>query len=122
MQNVLNWFEIPATDFDRAVTFYKAILCVEMQESEMYGTKMGMFPMDGQNVSGAVVKGDGYTPSKDGALIYLNGGDDLQVIVDRIENNQGVVVVPKTMISEEMGYFAIFIDTEGNKIGIHSPN
>ncbi len=122
MENLISWFEIPATDFNRAVTFYKALLGHPVEEIEMMGTKMGMFPMDGQNVSGAIVEGEDVVPSSNGVLVYLNGGDDLQNILDRVEPNAGSVLVPKTQISEEMGYFALFLDTEGNKIGIHSNN
>lgn len=120
MENLINWFEIPATDFNRAVSFYKAILGVEIQETEMFGTKMGFFPTDGKNVSGAIVKGADYKPSMDGVLAYLNGGKDLQTVLDKIENNNGKIIVPKTQISPEMGYFGMFIDTEGNKIAVHS--
>jgi uncharacterized protein len=122
MDNLINWFEIPVTDFKRAVSFYKTVLDIEIQETEMFGTKMGFFPSDGKNVSGAIVAGEDYTPSKDGVLAYLNGGNDLQILLDRIESNQGKIIVPKTQISPEMGYFGIFIDTEGNKMAVHSIN
>ena len=122
MQNLINWFEIPATDFTRAVSFYKAILGVEIKETEMFGTKMGFFPSDGANVSGAIVQGDDYRPSADGILAYLNGGNDLQSVLDRVGANKGTVIVPKTQISPEMGFFGMFIDTEGNKMAIHSIN
>ena len=75
MQNLINWFEIPATDFKRAVSFYKAILGVEIKETEMFGTKMGFFPTDATNVSGSIVQGEDYKPSTDGILAYLNGGN-----------------------------------------------
>ncbi len=120
MQNLINWFEIPAKDFKRAVSFYKAILEVEVHEMEMFGTKMGLFPTDGKNVSGAIVQGDDYTPSTDGVLAYLNGGKDLQNVLNKIEKNSGKVIVPKTQISPEMGYFGMFIDTEGNNMAVHS--
>jgi len=120
MENLINWFEIPATDFNRAVSFYKAILGVEIQETEMFGTKMGFFPTDGKNVSGAIVQGADYKPSTDGVLAYLNGGKDLQTVLGKIENNNGKIIVPKTQLSPEMGYFGMFIDTEGNKIAVHS--
>lgn len=120
MNNLINWFEIPAADFSRAVGFYKSILELEIQETEMFGTKMGFFPSDGKNVSGAIVCGSEYKPSMDGATLYLNGGENLQVILDRVEKNGGKVIVPKTQISPEMGYFALFIDTEGNKLALHS--
>lgn len=120
IHNLINWFEIPATDFSRAITFYKKILELEIKESEIFGTKMGFFPSDGKNVSGAVVQGEDYKPSADGVLAYLNGGADLQTVLDKVESNNGRIIVPKTQISPEMGYFALFIDTEGNKMAVHS--
>jgi len=53
-------------------------------------------------------------------VAYLNGGKDVQNVLDRVENSNGNVIVPKTQISPEMGYFGMFIDTEGNKIAVHS--
>ncbi|MBK7808609.1 MAG: VOC family protein [Saprospiraceae bacterium] len=120
MQNLINWFEIPATNFNRAVSFYKAILDLKIEEAEMFGSKMGFFPTDGKNVSGAIVQGEDYKPSTDGVVAYLNGGNDLQDILTKVENNKGQVIVPKTQISPEMGYFGMFIDTEGNKMAVHS--
>jgi predicted enzyme related to lactoylglutathione lyase len=120
MENLINWFEIPATDFSRAVSFYKNILAIDIQEADMFGTKMGFMPTDGSNVSGAIVAGEDYAPSMEGVTVYLNGGADLQVILNKIETNGGKVIVPKTQISVEMGYFAMFIDTEGNKLALHS--
>lgn len=87
----------------------------------MFGSKMGFFPSDGKNVSGAIVQGSDYKPSMEGATLYLNGGSNLQVVLDRVEKFSGQVIVPKTQISPEMGYFAMFIDTEGNKLALHSP-
>lgn len=120
MQNFINWFEIPASDFRRAVEFYKAILGIEIQETEMFGSKMGFLPSDGRNVTGAIVQGEDYEPATNGVTIYLNGGNDLQVILDRVKKHHGTVIVPKTQISPEMGYFSMFIDTEGNKLALHS--
>lgn len=120
MDNLINWFEIPSTNFNRALTFYKRILGLDITETEMFGTKMGFFPSDGQNVSGAIVHGEDYKPSTEGVIAYLNGGNDLQNILDKVEKNNGKVIVPKTQISPEMGYFGMFIDTEGNKLAVHS--
>jgi predicted enzyme related to lactoylglutathione lyase len=122
MQNIINWFEIPAKDFNRAVSFYKAILGLEVNEIEMFGTKMGLFPTDGKNVSGAIVHGEDYKPSHDGVVAYLNGGNNLQDVLDKIEENGGKIIVPKTQISPEMGFFGMFIDSEGNKMAVHSMN
>lgn len=120
MQNLVNWFEIPALDFERATSFYSTLLNAEISETEMFGTRMGFLPSDGENVSGAIVQGEGYTPSTDGLTVYLNGGDDLQKMLDKVEGLNGKVIVPKTQISPEMGYFALFLDTEGNKLALHS--
>lgn len=122
MENLISWFEIPAEDFERAVSFYKLILGFDIQEADIHGTKMGFFPSDGNNVSGAIVFGEDYTPSTEGVIAYLNGGEDLQNILDKVEKNKGKIIVPKTEISPEQGYFAMFIDTEGNKLALHSNN
>lgn len=122
MKNLINWFEIPATNFERAVSFYKSILEIEIKETEMFGTKMGFLPNDGTNVSGAIVQGEDHQPSTYGVLNYLNGGNDLQSVLDKVKTNNGKIITPKTQISPEMGYFGIFIDSEGNKIAVHSPD
>ncbi|MCE7062141.1 VOC family protein [Dyadobacter sp. CY343] len=120
MENFISMFEIPASDFQRAVSFYKAILNIEIEEVDMEGIKMGLFPGDGSNVSGSVIAGADYKPSPDGAVIYLNGGSDLQDIMDRVVASNGKVVIPKTEISPEMGFYGTFIDTEGNRLGLYS--
>jgi uncharacterized protein len=120
MENLINWIEIPVTDFNRAISFYKAILGLEIEETKMFGTKMGFFPTDGKNVSGAIVQGEDYKPSTKGIVAYLNGGKDLQIVLGKVESNKGTVIVPKTQISPEMGYFGMFVDTEGNKMAVHS--
>lgn len=122
MQNLVNFIDIPATDFGRAVSFYKAILGLEINETEVFGTKMGFFPSDGTNASGAIVQGEDYKPSTDGVIAYLNGGNDLQNVLDKVASNNGKVIVPKTHISPEVGYIGMFIDTEGNKMAVHSIN
>lgn len=122
MQNLVTFIDIPATDFKRAVSFYKAILGLEINETEMFGTKMGFFPSDGTNASGAIVQGEDYKPSTDGVVAYLNGGNDLQNVLDKVTPNNGKVIVPKTHISPEVGYIGMFIDTEGNKMAVHSIN
>ncbi|MBS0028300.1 VOC family protein [Chitinophaga sp. 22321] len=122
MENVITFFDIPATDFNRAVSFYKAILALEINETDISGTKMGFFPSNGANVSGAIVQGHDYKPSTAGVVAYLNGGNDLQIVLDKVALNNGKVILPKTLISPEIGYKGIFIDTEGNKIAVHSIN
>ena len=120
MKNWINWFEIAVTELDRAVAFYSSVFGIEMHTMDMTGTQMAMFPAEGGG--GALVKGEDYTPSMDGALVYLNGGDDLSGALGKIESAGGKVIVPKTHIGEGMGYFAMFIYTEVNKVDLHSMN
>ena len=115
-------FEIPATDISRAINFYQAILDINIEKMEMPGMEMGIFPYEEQVVTGVIMKGEGYTPSADGITIYLNGGDNLQIILDKVEKNGGKILLPKTAHADESGFFALFIDSEGNKLGLNSPN
>ena len=121
-KNAINWFEIPASDFDRAVKFYGNIFDMELPVTNMGDAQMGFFSMGENTVGGAVISHAEMKPSTDGTLVYLNGGDDLSSVLNKIEPAGGRVVVPKTQITPEIGYFAIFIDTEGNKVALHSQN
>jgi hypothetical protein len=119
MASVLNWFEIPTTDIGRAAKFYGAILGVAMEIGPTApGYYMATFPhTDG--VGGALLQGEGYTPSEAGALIYLACDPDLRVALGRVEAAGGKILMPRTDIGEN-GFFAIILDTEGNKVGLHS--
>ena len=122
MKNLISIVEIPTEDFSRAVTFYQAVLNISIEEIEMGGVRMGLFPNDGENVVVQLINGSEYKPSIDGTIVYLNAKDDLQTIANKIEANGGEIVVPKTEIGPEMGFYAMFRDTEGNKLGLHSGN
>lgn len=122
MKSYVSIFEIPATEISRAVDFYQNILDIKIEKMDMPEMQMGILPYEGQMVTGVITKAEGYKPSADGVTIYLNGGDNLQVILDKVERNGGKILIPKTLHADESGYFAIFLDPEGNKIGLHSPN
>ncbi|AWW32083.1 VOC family protein [Echinicola strongylocentroti] len=122
MNSYISIFEIPATDISRAITFYKEILGVEIERLDFPEMEMGLFPYHDQMVTGVIMKGEGYEPSANGVTIYFNGGDNLQTILDKVEKNGGNIITPKTPHADESGFFAIFHDSEGNKIGLHSPN
>lgn len=121
MPNTINWFEIPVLDFKRAKKFYGDIFSSDIHEMNMGPYTMGFLPYDEGKVSGAIVHGEGYNPSKEGTLVYLNGGDDLSGMLAKVEAAGGKIIKPKTLITEQIGYDAIFIDTEGNKVALHSP-
>ena len=124
MNKAISWFEIPSTDLNRAQKFYETIFDITLIPLDTPNIKMRMFPIDDMmtGVGGAIVDSGGFhIPSAtDGPLIYLNGNPDVQFVLDKIEAAGGKVIVPKTEISPEHGYMAVFIDSEGNRIALHS--
>jgi predicted enzyme related to lactoylglutathione lyase len=121
MANLINWFEIPAADINRASEFYKNVLGGDLHHQEMMGIKMAFLPMEGEGVGGALCQGEGYSPSQDSSILYLNGGEDLSEPLSKVESAGGKIVMEKSKISDEIGYMAIFIDSEGNRMAFHSP-
>ena len=124
MNNAISWFEIPATDLARAQKFYETIFNLTLIPMDMPNIRMRMFPIeDMQNgIGGAIVDSGGFhKPSAtDGPLVYLNGQPDLQQVLDKVDAAGGSIMVPKTEISPEYGFMAVILDTEGNRIGLHS--
>ncbi|MFM2360987.1 MAG: hypothetical protein RLY16_2980 [Bacteroidota bacterium] len=123
-KSAISWFEIPAIDIDRASRFYENIFEVQLVPMDLPQIKMRMFPItDMENgVGGAVVDSGGFhKPSlTDGPLIYLNANPDAQLVLNRVAAAGGTVLVGKTPISDEYGFMAVIVDTEGNRIGLHS--
>lgn len=124
MNNAISWFEIGTTDLDRATKFYETIFGLSLVPMDLPNIKMRMFPVEDpqHGIGGAIVDSGGFhKPSgTDGPLIYLNGNPDVQTVLDKVEAAGGKVLVPKTEISPEYGFMAVIIDTEGNRIGLHS--
>jgi predicted enzyme related to lactoylglutathione lyase len=122
VKHAVHWFEIPAADMERAKTFYQGAFGIELQEVTLANDlKLAMFPTEGGGVGGALAEHpDFYIPGSEGPLVYLNADPDLQEVLDRIEEQGGKVLVPKTQISEENGHMAVFLDSEGNRIALHS--
>lgn len=118
-KNFINWFEIPAYSHYRSTSFYNYIYQIEMKSVEINGFAMSFFPAE-TGIGGAIVTGPGCVPSEVGPLMYLNGGEDLNDILSRVNEAGGRVVMQKTFLSETAGYFALFIDSEGNRLALHS--
>lgn len=122
MKNAINWFEIPAKNFERAKLFYETVLDTKMETMTMeeMGMTMAFFPADWENgVGGGIAFGPGFEPSQTGTLVYLNGGDDLSIPLSRVESAGGKDILPKTSIGPN-GFMMQFIDSEGNKVAFHS--
>lgn len=120
MKSALDWFEIPATDIERAARFYGQIYDTEITIGEMSpGYQMAMLPVGPGGIGGAVMQGEGHVPSTEGTVVWLRGGEDLNIVLNRVEAAGGKVLMPKMSIGEH-GFAAFFLDTEGNKVGLHS--
>ncbi len=121
MSNPGTYFEIPVTDFERAVGFYEAVFLCELQIENIDGNQMAVFPGHPKSpgIIGALAKGSSYKPSMDGSRIYLHTASIDETLKLVIENG-GQVEYPKTSIGD-LGWVAEFIDTEGNRIALHSP-
>ena len=121
-KNAISWFEISATDITRAKSFYEKVFDTKLHEMSLpTGLKMALFPVESGGVGGAISEhAEFYHPSHQGSLVYLNANPDLQEKLDRVEGAGGKVIMPKTQISEEHGFMALFEDSEGNRVAFHS--
>ena len=120
-KNVVNWFEIPVADMPRAKKFYKSLLNVELQDLPMPGMQLSSFPMvqGGEYAAGALAQSENHIPSANGTTVFF-ACEDVSDQLGRVESLGGKVVVPKTSIGEH-GFIAHIMDSEGNKVALHSP-
>ncbi|UCV09248.1 VOC family protein [Dechloromonas denitrificans] len=120
MDNPLRWFEIPTADLDRAITFYQTILAIELRREHCGGGNMAIFPYAEPYPSGALVAMPQLEPRDNGTLIYLDGGADLNAVLERIPAAGGTIVMAKTDLGNDIGHIGLFIDSEGNRVGVYS--
>jgi hypothetical protein len=118
--NVAVWFEIPAVNFERAVGFYETLFDTKLIRDKFGPADLAVFPHEDNAMSGCIMKGEGYKPANDGCVVYLSSKVDLDVPLARVKKAGGSVATPKTALPPGMGFFAHFIDCEGNRVGIHS--
>lgn len=118
MKNVLNWFELPVVDLDRAARFYEQVLQGSVKREVIAGEPNGILPYAQPGVGGALVLREGFAPGG-GALIYFNVNGDLDDATARAEQAGAKVIVPPTP-PLPFGRIAVLVDTEGNRIGLHT--
>lgn len=116
--SIISWFEIPTANYDRAIQFYENVFNVTLKREEADGMAMAIFPHADAQTAGAVVSCEAYKPSSNGVCIYLYT-TDLDAALLRVEKNGGKVAMPKMSIGPN-GFIAHFIDTEGNRVGLHT--
>ena len=122
--NMVGWFEIPVTDIQRAKKFYDKVFDLDIQIQDFQGTMMGWFPfaenLEAKGAGGALIQNDKfYKPSTDGTLIYFSS-PEINTELSKVEAAGGKVLQEKTLINEDIGYMALFLDTEGNRMAMHS--
>jgi uncharacterized protein len=121
MKRIISWFEIPAIDLNRATAFYEQILATTLNRSDMGPTSLAVFPYDRDHATGGtLITGPGFKPSTEGAVVYLNANPSLDAVLARVAPAGGKIVLPRTELPPGMGAFAHFVDTEGNRVGIHA--
>ena len=122
--DTLCWTDIPVTNLDRAIKFYSAILGKQVRKLSGDGMEYGLLPHEEQNASGCLcIRGDSggvdNTPSANGPLIYLSVEGRLDQAVEAARANGGKVLRARQKIGEH-GFRAVVIDSEGNRIALHS--
>jgi predicted enzyme related to lactoylglutathione lyase len=121
MNSHVKWFEIPAANFDRAVKFYAELLDVRLNVCDSGDEAMAFFPEAERNAGGSISRAKDFTPSADGVLVYFDATGRMAALLRRVEACGGEVVAPQTVIGAEgRGSFALFKDTEGNRLGFHA--
>ena len=120
MKNPVNYFEIPVWDIERAISFYEAVFGYTMKRTDIDGHEMALFPIneEAEGISGALAKGESYTPSRKGLRLYFNTAD-IDETLKKVLEQGGKILYPKTSVGE-LGWVAEFEDIEGNCIALHS--
>lgn len=122
MKHLINWVEIPSLDINKSKKFYSDILNgVTFHDMEMEGSKYALFPSEDKFNCGALVQSDYHKPSSDGVMVYLDGGKDMDIILNKVVKAGGQVIMPKTYTGADAGHVGMFIDVDGNKIGLQHP-
>ena len=119
IRHITNWFEIPVSDFERAINFYESMLGIKLKRESMGDIDYALFPADEPAVAGALIKADFQQPSEQGSLVYLNVEGMMDAVIERALAQGSKVFFPKTHLGEP-GYIAHIGDSEGNKIALHS--
>jgi hypothetical protein len=118
--HVVSWFEIPSTDFGRAVRFYETALATTLRREDVGDQPIGIFQYTEPATGGCVVHSPSARPSADGVVVYLNAQPSVDAVLARVERAGGKVQGPVITLPQDIGYIGFFTDTEGNRIGLHS--
>ncbi|OFY71552.1 MAG: hypothetical protein A3G23_04725 [Bacteroidetes bacterium RIFCSPLOWO2_12_FULL_37_12] len=137
--NIISWFEIPASNFNRAVKFYRNTLEVEIELHNFNGIAHGVFKIPGEpanRITGAIIDCPEKRSDNVGPVLFFSAGTEMVEVLNRIVAEGGKIllnktlirdiiskdkaIIPKTLIDHNVGYYAYFLDSEGNKMGLFS--
>lgn len=118
----LEWFEIPSSNFQRAVDFYQKVFATELRIQPFGPFQMGVFSHQADDGAGCVIHGEGYTPGANGVVIYLDASPSIDAVLARIAAAGGQVTMGKMALPQDHGFVAYFHDTEGNRLALHAMN
>lgn len=122
-RQILSWFEIPVDDIDRAQHFYETLLALSLRREEMGPNSLAIFPYDQGSVGGALLSSPHPpAPTTDGMVAYLNAGASIDVVLSRADELGAEVLLPKVKLPRDIGWIAHIRDSEGNRVGLHSPS
>ncbi len=116
-KKVLSWFEIPATDIDRAVQFYQTVLGRRLERRDLDKVKIAILAQGAEISGGAIIQGEGRNPHSGGVLVYFNA--NVAETLKKVGESGGKIIVPATEVEGDFGIYAVIQDTEGNKVGLH---
>jgi hypothetical protein len=119
MNNTICWTDIPVADLERAMKFYSAVLGALVKKESKPGMEFGLLPHAETNVSGCLYKAGDNRPSDHGPLIYLSVEGRLDAAIKAVREHGGKVVVDKEPIGP-YGFRGVIMDSEGNRIALHS--
>jgi len=122
MKNAISWFEIPATDLNKAQAFYEAVLECKMRREPMGPSEGAVFPYEAEEgVGGALLAGPtAPAPASAGTLIYLDASPSLDAALARALKAGGKVALPRQALPPGLGFFAHITDLDGNRVGLHA--
>jgi predicted enzyme related to lactoylglutathione lyase len=119
--HAIHWFEIPVHDIARAQSFYETLLGVSLRREQMGPQTMAIFPYGDGGIGGALLLGENApAPGAQGVLVYLNAEPSIDAVLARVQDAGGRILSPKLELPGDIGFIAQVVDTEGNRIGLHT--
>ena len=122
MKNAISWFEIPATDLNKAQAFYEAVLECKMRREPMGPSEGAVFPYEAQEGVGGALMAGPTAPAlaSGGTLVYLDASPSLDAALARAVKAGGKVALPRQALPPGLGFFAHITDLDGNRVGLHA--